>query len=430
MVTIFVVAAFGGWRLWVLSSNGVSVDFYQFWTLEQAVEERLVEDIYRASSRSYLAALFFDRSITSHSRHQRAAAEFRRYEIQAASTPLLYLAFHLLASGDYEQDFLIYRILSLACSSFSVVVLCRLLQVTPLWTAVVMAFIAWTFAPLRDDLIVGNVNQLQLALITAFLWLGAKPKRALRSAGAGAVLGAGVLFKPNLAYVALLVSARWIIDGRRHQLLFLSIGALAAAALAGIAASAFFGSAVCWLAWIDLIKHLDQEFNVSVQWRNFGGARLLRDAVGINLSPLLNLSLLGFAVTALWTSRTFKERGGPGGVDESVENQGFRRDYLVVSIGAILPILTMGLAWPHYPVLAIPMCIYLLVPRQDQLRCPLDGVAAAFAAAGLVAILSVEVLRILGLERVYVGPSLLCSGTLLLFGGGVWAIWRTRRLPK
>ena len=61
--------------------------------------------------------------------------------------------------------------------------------------------------------------------------------------------------------------------------------------------------------------------------------------------------LPGLLLAALLRSRPRPDAAGaPAG--------SFRREYLLVAAGALLPMLTTGLAWPHYQVLALPMGLY------------------------------------------------------------------------
>src|SRR5262245_45667939 len=113
LLALLLAVALGG--MWSSITYAPGIDFYQFWVVGQAVEEKLVDDVYAAAARPRLAQTFFARAAQSASQRQRAAADFRKEEVQAASTPFLYTAFWALQSGDYDADLLRYRLLGLAC---------------------------------------------------------------------------------------------------------------------------------------------------------------------------------------------------------------------------------------------------------------------------------------------------------------------------
>ena len=163
---LLVLALVGALRLSESSTHYTAIDFYQYWALGQAVEEQLVANIYLKESQRRVAKVFLQRARKTGNRPQQVVAYHRRGALQAASTPFLYTVFRAIQTGDYDRDIANYRRATLLGSLASVLVLCWLLGATPLQAAAALAFLCWLFTPLRDDLAEGNVNQVQLLLLT------------------------------------------------------------------------------------------------------------------------------------------------------------------------------------------------------------------------------------------------------------------------
>lgn len=415
---LLVSALVGALRLSASSENYTAIDFYQYWALGQAVEEQLVPNIYLKASQRRVAKIFLQRALKTGNRPQKVVAYHRRGALQAASTPFLYTVFHAIQTGDYDRDIANYRRATLLGSVASVLVLCWLLGATPLQAAGALAFLCWLFTPLRDDLAEGNVNQIQLLFLTGFLWLHKAKHSALRVVAAGVVLGLAAFFKPNLAFSFLCLALGFALSGRWLALARCSVGVALGAVFAMLVSSLFFGSAQAWLQWFDMLLHLDKTFDVAVHWGNFGGARLLRDALDVDLTLGLNAVLLAIVCTAFWRSRA-----------GWAQDRHYYGDFLMVSIGAVIPVLSMALAWPHYLLLAVPLLLYLLVGPVGGpywRRSLTGGVLGGIAALALLGISSEMIMDALEVPAGYSRAVVLALGTLLLFGLGVGELLRPR----
>lgn len=408
------LAALGILNAWASGERGAGIDFYQFWAVGQAVHESLVENIYEPEARPRMAEIFSRRAEEDGSGRIRAAARFRREEIQAASTPFLYSFFYLMRSGEYEKDIRRYRILCLGCFVLAILAVCRLAGYGLEGTLVVLAFAFWAFLPVQDDLRDGNVNQIQFALLALYLWLQRAGKPAWRDLLAGAVLGVAIAFKPNLALVAVVLGLFWAIGGRVRTLSLRGAGFAAGLLFAVAGSSAFFGSVSCWGSWLSTLRQLDEQFDVAVGWGNFGGARLLRDWLGVNLSPALFLLTIGLVGICIWRGR---RREDPSEAGAAAQASAARDELLMVGIGLLVPLLAAGLAWPHYLVLAIPMCVYLMRPAERR------AARALPAFLGVVCICSTPIFQAFKIEGDYLFASALALGSAILFGVGCWEAW-------
>ncbi len=411
---LVLLAALGVLNTWTSGERGAGIDFYQFWAVGQAVRESLVENIYAPEARPRLGGIFSRRAAEDGSGRIRAAARFRREEIQAASTPFLYSFFYLIQSGEFEKDIRRYRILCLGCFVLAILAICRMAGYGPEGTLIVLAFASWAFLPVQDDLRDGNVNQIQLALVALSVWLRRAGGPAWPDLLSGAVLGLAIAFKPNLALVAVVLGLFWAIGARLRTLSLWGAGVAAGLLLAVAGSSAFFGSVSCWGSWLSTLRHLDEQFDVAVGWGNFGGARLLRDWLGLNLSPALFLLTTGLVGVCIWRGRRREDPAGAGWTDEA---SAARDELLIAGIGLLIPLLAAGLAWPHYLVLAIPICVCLLRPEEGMATRVLP------AFLGVACLCSTPILQAFKIEGDYLLASTLAFGSAILFGVGCWEAW-------
>ena len=223
--------------LWNRGRSEIGIDFYQFWVVTQSVSAGLVENIYRDENRRAMGGIFFEMAEmaemaeraekTEKAKRQEPAGRRmkvarRRTFIKTWSTPFLYTAFHPLASGDYEADYTSFQLLCLLSTALAIGYFGRILGYPAAAALLVLAIVAQASGPLRADVRVGNVNQIQLGLLALFLLAHGRQGRPGRVVLSGIVLGAIVAFKPNLAMVVILIAAvgsaraRWRGLGRSH----------------------------------------------------------------------------------------------------------------------------------------------------------------------------------------------------------------------
>ncbi|MBI3450519.1 MAG: DUF2029 domain-containing protein [Acidobacteria bacterium] len=399
LVPLALAVLFGLVNLWTESETSVGIDYFQYWAAGRIVREGLVPDLYAAGAGPRMAAIFNARAEASGQPRLKAAADFRKEEIQIASTPFLYALVTLPSGGDFEADFRRHRVILLACTLPSLLLLAASLGYSAEGALAFLAFVVWAFTPLRNDLFDGNVNGIQLALLTLYLFLQRRAGSVAVSLAAGAVLGLAVAFKPNLAFVPVALAILWIANGRYGHLLVRAAGAAGGVVVAVLASALLFGTPSPWIAWLRTLSQLERRFDLGVSWGNFGGARLLKEAFGVDASPILFAGVLAILALAVWMGRE-RRPAGKGGFDA---------EFLMVGVGPLVPILASGLAWPHYLVLALPLGLYLLRPRERPAWYPW----AIFAA--LFGISSEPALRAVHLDNDYAVALGLAGGSFLLF---------------
>jgi hypothetical protein len=151
-----------------------------------------------------------------------------------------------------------------------------------------------------------------------------------------------------------------------------------------------------------------------MRWGSFGGARLLFEMTGRSLSPALYLIAIGAVGFSVWIARS-------GGADSPA---GASRDFAVLAIGPLVPILAADLAWPHYLLQAIPLAVWIGRPRA------MSRTAAWLFAAALAALCASPLLDLVAAGVDYAYAITLATGTLLLFVLGCVEIARSPAGPS
>lgn len=414
-----VLAAAGIAQAWDLGRRSAGSDFYQFWMVAGAIGRADVPSIYDEEAHARLGAEFIRRSFTDDDseRRRRAAREWQ--VLQPTATPLLYSLFRPLTGLGYEHAHLLFRSVSLAAMAAALVAIALLLGQSPAAALLAVAFVALAFHPLKAGINVGNVNELQLAAIAAYLWLSAGPDAGRRQVAAGAVLGALVLVKPNLIVVPLMLAAVWIRRGRRRKLKLQALG-VAAGGLAGLAFSALvFGSLLPWRDWLEYLSVFPPE-NIPLRLGNLGLARIVYDTMGLRVAPVLAVVWLGVALGAVWAGRA---RGGEAPTDDTA--RAAAEDTVALAAGSFVYLLSAPLVWDHYLLLALPGALLLLRDAKEEPQSG-DAIRRALAGGALILIAIEPLKNLLHLHDMYAQAALTVAGLLILFALTVRELARSR----
>ncbi len=398
--------------------QGVAIDFYQFWAVAGAAEALPGESVYALATGERLARILLERAAETESTARRAVARFRAHRIDAVSTPFFYACFRAVRTGDYDTDLRRYRLGSLVAFVLATLLVGHLVGCTPATTLAALAFFLWAFPPLRFDLAEGNVNAVQLAMLALLLWLRRDPDRAWRTVAAGCVLSLAVLFKPNLAMVAALLVLGWGFLGRKRDILRAALGAALGVAIAVAASAWLLGATASWGDWLEALRHLERDFAVGVAQGNLGGARLAGDALGWDPTVLLLTVLVGIVAGALWALR--RALGGAPAAVPLVRDV----DALLIALGPAVAILGTAIAWPHYAILCVPLCLVCL--HQLEAEAHLVRVPGLLVLAALAGLSSTAWLDAAGVQAPLAQALALALGVLALYAAGVGALARVK----
>lgn len=404
---------------WDYSRRFDAFDFYQFWTVGRAAGGSGTGNVWSQAERERLGregqrvALvdLNERGEAVAARHASAAA--RRSVLETYSTPWLYAVFGAVSSGDYGRDLDRFQLASLAALAAGVWWMARGAGLSLLGAALLIALVAAWFEPVQSDARVGNVNRLQVGVLGLYVALSSASHSARwREVAAGAVLGLGAAFKPNLAFPVLTLGLGWIALGRRRKVALQGAGVALGALLAVALSSAWFGSARAWSQWARSLGELMGQYEHRLEAGNFSLARVLEHAgAEVDARWLAALGLVAFGAALVLRRRAVRT------VQRGCEAQ---EDLLLLALGGALSVLVARLAWVHYFLLAVPLAIAALRPSTA-------AAVRVVGACGLLAI-AVEPLRVtLRIESMAVLASLACTGAALLYGAGLYDLAGPRR---
>lgn len=394
-------------QIWQLGQHSPAIDFYQFWVVTQVAGRGDVHNVYGDADRAGIGREFQERAFSDESSELRRAAAHLWPVLTPLGTPFLYATFHPLVGGAYDEDLRRHRLVSLTALIAGVLLLGRLLGLSPTTVLIILAALTQAFEPLRSDVRVGNVNQLQLGMLAAYLWLGSRPDRSRFQVAAGTVLALAVWFKPNLAAIVPLVVLCGALERRWDRLMRQGAGMAGGTVLALGTGAFLFGTLRAWRDWLTIVTTLPPEIG-QLGAGNFGPARLLYERLGITASPYLALAVMASAVACLWRGSISRRAAPPSGSEAA----GAMRDVAVVGAGCLVYLLSAPVVWLHYLLLALPAALAALSTSREGI----DGVASrALAGLAWAAIAIDPVVDLAGVRDLPQQATVAAAGLLLLF---------------
>ncbi len=319
--------------VWRQNARAAGLDFYIYYVAGQLAGRPDVGNVYSAEVQERVGE-------EEYARAQESGSELRKYDAQRrrrldlVSSPFLFATMRWV-SADYDQALTQYHALVLFCFIAGVLLLGRATGVSWAASLFLLAGLLLWYRGFEADLRVGNVNSIQLlalAIIVAF------PR--LR----WPLLGALLLFKPNVMFVPLLFAvARLVRREHRELVRDLIEGAAGAAAAFGIA-SISYGSPRVWLQWVQAANDFYHRLPTRME-RNVTPALALFHQYGEWVSYALAAVLLAIVIARLKTNDAA----------------------LLTGLGVLVYLLSANVVWLHYMVLVIPIAIALLRRRSTAI---------------------------------------------------------------
>ncbi|MEO8381407.1 MAG: hypothetical protein ABI779_17235 [Acidobacteriota bacterium] len=388
---------------WRQNERAAGLDFYIYFVAGQLAGRADVSDVYDDEVQARVGEEYFEHA-------QRSGSELRKYDAQRrrrldlVSSPFLFTTLRWV-SRDYERALTQYHALVLGAFIAGLLLFCRATRVS--WAAsffLLAALLLW-YRGFEADLRVGNVNSIQLAVLGAFVWLSCRSartsnQRRFREATPWILLGALVLFKPNLMFVPLLFLIARVVrrEYRRlgAELLCGAVGGLAALVIASIS----YGSPRVWLQWVRAANAFYHRLPGRME-RNVTPALTLIQQYGEWISYALAAFLLAIVCAAIVRSKS-----------DDVP--------LLAGLGVLIYLMTANVVWLHYLVLVIPIAVALL-------RWPSTGIAAL----GALLLFAEEPFEWLLRRPAFPIETMLITPALAaLFLCGVWKLSHRMRLSS
>jgi hypothetical protein len=394
------ILALGGvWMSWRESRLSAGIDFYQFWAGAQVARDPSHRNLFTEETRVAAAREYLARAITTERSDRMLAAARARPRFEFFSTPFLYTCFGVFGRS-YDRDLVIFQVLSLLATVMALLLLGRLAGLTLPQSFLLIAFVLTLFQPLKADVRVGNVNQIQLLMLSAAMVAFERRLPAADLLG-GAILGVATLFKPNVALVVPLICAFLVM--RRDdvpRLVRVVGGSIAGAGLAVLSSVIYFGSVRPWVEWFSAAREL--------------GQLMLSRASG-NVAMLLPLiAQWGAVITAIAVILG-------GAVTLTVTRWNPSADHVpfLVGMGMMIYLMSASLVWLHYLVLALPPAV-LLVGRSLSAQRLLGVTALTLIAADPWE-------KLFQVRTQSAETTIVTTGLLILFATALWRAGSRRK---
>ncbi len=352
---------------WSESKKYPGIDFFAFWSVEQTVRQGDVAEVYSAEGSNEVAKRLETTLRDPHlSARQKTATrmllQFENGNIGIVATPFLFSTLSLWEHGNYDRDLTLFAFCCLVLYACAVVMLSRVFGFTLIASAFFLILFSAGFAAYASDVRVANTNQLQLFAVALFLWIQRRPGN-YRDVTSGIVLGLSIMFKPDVALMAVLLALVWLFNRRFEKAKMVFAGAAVGAVFAMLFSSIFFGTVACWAEWLHAAPAVVQsKFNGGLDLGNYGLATVLHSIMSVDLSVVLvSILLCAFAYIA-WTSRTppkfgRHEKNGRTPQPAPAADSLFLETASAVCLGLTFMLLSSKLVWFHYYILAIPAII-------------------------------------------------------------------------
>lgn len=402
---------------WQYGKQSLGIDYYVAWVAADAVKHDTKHNIYDPESRYKLAYEYRNLAdATNDAPRQKQVARGWK-QLPMTATPFLYWLTGMLATGDFETDLDIWHALSILSLTVSILVMCRLLGYS---TATGLAFLipvlVW-FSPFHIDLEDGNVNAVQLGMIALTLWFLKRGSSWQALIPAGLSIGLMVMFKPNLAPVALLLAGGWLLRRQYANLVIALAGMAAGALIAVVISSWWLGNAGAWLDWLETLHKTVDGFG-----RNGGGYAGISGLIGQRgpAGQLTTAVIFCLATLAVfYWGRRRQARAGSNVTDPGRE---FRENSLLLATGCIVFMMSSALVWRHYYLLTVPMFLMTLQPWPQFSTMNITGLIMArlLPAVALLCMLDSALLGLLGLGDNTYWITVTMVSTLILFIVGLW----------
>ncbi len=315
--------------VWRQNERAAGLDFYIYYVAGQLAGREDVANIYGPEVQERVGEEYFERAQQSGSELRKYDAQ-RRRRLDLVSSPFLFSTLRWV-SRDYERALTQYHAFVLLCFIAGVLLFCRAAGVSWAATLFLLAGLLLWYRGFEADLRVGNVNSIQLLALAVLV---AVPR--LR----WPLLGALLLFKPNVMFVPLLFAIARLARREHRALVRELVEGAIGAGIAFVIASISYGSPRVWLQWVSAANDFYHRLPTRME-RNVTPALALFHQYGEWVSYVLAAVLIAFVCVAIARSKT-------------------NDTPLLAALGVLIYLLTANVVWLHYMVLAIPAAIVLL----------------------------------------------------------------------
>lgn len=346
-------------------------DYYLFRGVGEAVSSQRISNIYSDEGTAQVISHMVDRASRSGSALEKNAVKVFEMDktntLRPTASPLLYAAVGILSTNSFDRDVLVFNIIMLASYLLSLLVLSKMLQLSAIWTAIVMLYFTALFNPYLVDTGSVNINQIQLLLITSIILSLVYQK----TFWCGFALAGSVMLKLNVMDLFLVVLCYAIVRYNAKQLCRFSVGGVSAAILSIIAGSLYFNDKFIWVKFIESIPKTLAIMSLHFELENLGLISLLKYITSIDFTVLLKIlfyvPLLYMVVSAIYCRKNDSCPGFAHGhrlsakiINSATNHEPVLEAFMVTGAGISIMLLSSGVVWMHYYILNIPLILLII----------------------------------------------------------------------
>lgn len=316
--------------VWRQNVRAAGLDFYIYFVAGQMAGRTDVTNIYDAEVQERVGEEYFARAQESGSELRKYDAQ-RRRRLDLVSSPFLYTTLRWV-SRDYDRALLEDHALLLFAFIAGVLLLCRSARMSWMAALFLVAGLLLWYRGFEADLRVGNVNSMQLLALAIVVF-------TTRDAIRWPLLGALLLFKPNVMFVPLFFAVALLARREYRRLIIDLVYATAGAMAAIVIASISYGSPRVWVQWVGAANAFYHRLPTREE-RNVTPFLALFQRHE-SLSYVFALLLVVLVCVAIWRA---KRDDAP----------------LIGGLGVLVYLLSANVVWLHYMVLVVPVAIALM----------------------------------------------------------------------
>jgi hypothetical protein len=366
LVAFLLLAAFAVYTAVVYYPAHWSMDLYHPWGIPRA-HEALGRATNPYADTARYGAYLQEMAGAVPDKALRWVREFWRHRIETGieptATPFFY-ASHALAPRDFQAFHLLHTVLEYGAIVWSVLLLARLRGIRWLPALCAVALSAGAFNPFVENVRVGNVSGMQLAVLTAMIAIAHTrlyDRSVIADRGFLALLALFVLFKPNTVLIAAGLAAHYaVVAGPRRLLAGSAIAAAAALAAAALSA-AYFGSASVWLDWLRYLQGVNGGTLVyALDKGNIALPVFLFERTDA-FAPQTWATMLAAAFALLLIAYATGHGREPQRI-VPVVRAWLADPWIAASVPALAMFAASPLLWPHYLVFALIPIAWLAAP--------------------------------------------------------------------
>ena len=354
------------------SVTSYTIDFFTWWAVPHSISKGYIKVPYPDDSRKKMAeSIKLEIETTKNPNVEKRTFDdvLKYYEgrITATASPFFYTVFRFFVGDDYAKDKRKFIFFSVACFAASIFILGRLLKFSYLFICIFYALLSFWNASYNSEVRVGNVNQIQLVLITLFIFFFTKAKTIYHFFWIGFYLGCVVLFKPNLCFFIFFTFIFSLFHRHIKNTLAFLLGAALSSVFVLYQTYSFFKLPFFyeWRSWIESCYATMSGF-FSVSLGNYSLPKMISLQFGVDVSLYIFALLIGLFIWVVLTyNRPFQSPFSK--TLEPVNEENSKVDaFFIASFASLTMLLGSKLVWSHYHLMTLPVFLYLMRPQIES----------------------------------------------------------------